>query len=254
MALEPHGRASAEVSAPGRLAGHRRALGHALPDARAAARLAAVLIALMLAGWGAGELSQSLHAGDLATVRDVAAQRTGAETTIAHVLSRLGTGLLIGPLAVACCVVLYRSVGPGAALYVALTTAGAVAIFNVDKLLVARPRPPVEHLEAAAHFSFPSGHATTSAAFYLALAIAVMSLRPSPTWRGAALATGGLLILGIAASRVYLGVHYPTDVAGGVLLGAAWTASVTATCARRRRLAVGGRRMRWRSRVERPGH
>ena len=209
-----------------------RQLRPALPRGRRAAGLLAALAGLMLAGWIVGELIRSLHAADLEVVRDIAARRSPAETTIAHVLSRLGSSLLIGPLALACCIALYRKLGPASGLYVAVATAGAVVIFNVDKLLVGRPRPPVAHLEAATHSSFPSGHATLSAAFYVALATVVAS-RWGPRPRAVGLMTTAvLLVAAIASSRVYLGVHYPTDVAAGVLLGGAWAAAVAASLAR----------------------
>jgi membrane-associated phospholipid phosphatase len=203
-----------------------RQLRPALPRGRRAAGLLAALTGLMLAGWLAGEVIRSWHATDLQVVRDVAAQRSPTETAIAHVLSRLGSSLLIGPLALACCIALYRKAGPAGALYVAASTAGAVVIFNVDKLLVGRPRPPVAHLEAAMHSSFPSGHATLSAAFYVALVTVVASRWESRPRAVGLLTAAVLLVAGIAASRVYLGVHYPTDVAAGVLLGGAWSAAV----------------------------
>jgi undecaprenyl-diphosphatase len=203
-----------------------RQLRPALPRGRRAAGLLAALIGLMLVGWIAGELMRSLHATDLQVVRDVASQRTPAETAIAHVLSRLGSSLLIGPLALAGCIALYRKAGPASALYLAASTAGAVVIFNVDKLLVSRPRPPVVHLEAAAHSSFPSGHATLSAAFYVALVTVLASRWRSRPRAVAVLTVTVLLVAAIAASRVYLGVHYPTDVAAGGLLGGAWATAV----------------------------
>jgi undecaprenyl-diphosphatase len=203
-----------------------RRLTSALPDGRRAVLLVAVLAGLILAGWGAGELIGSLHTADLTAVRDVAGDRTPAATAIAHVLSRLGSSLIIVPVALVCCAVLYRLAGPASALFLAVSTAGATVIFNLDKLLVGRPRPPVRHLEVVAHSSFPSGHATLSAAFYLALVIAFASLSRSRARAAAGLAVAVVLVAGISASRVYLGVHYPSDVAAGVLLATAWTAAV----------------------------
>jgi undecaprenyl-diphosphatase len=81
----------------------------------------------------------------------------------------------------------------------------------------------VHHLEHVASASFPSGHTTQATAFYLALLIIFLASKPSR--RGAvaaAIATIGV-VLGIVFSRVYLGVHYPSDTAAGVLLGASWS-------------------------------
>jgi undecaprenyl-diphosphatase len=102
---------------------------------------------------------------------------------------------------------------------VSLLVAGAVA--SVAKAVVGRPRPPIGlRLVAETEPSFPSGHATDSAACYLALAlvVAVFVLR-RPLARVAIVAVGGLMTVLIGASRLELGVHWPTDVLAGWALG-----------------------------------
>lgn len=138
-------------------------------------------------------------------------------------MSFAGSVFLLGPLALVCCTAQYRSGRPQSAILIALSSGGAALMFNVEKLIVGRPRPPVDHLVAATHSSFPSGHATVAAAFYLALAIVFLARRPHGAAVIASVTATVLLIAGIALSRVYLGVHYPTDVAGGTLFGAMWT-------------------------------
>ncbi len=96
-------------------------------------------------------------------------------------------------------------------------------IVNVDKVIVGRPRPPVDQLVAASHSSFPSGHATVSAAFGVALLVVFVARRPARTAAIASVTGTLLLVVWVALSRVYLGVHYPTDVVGGMLLGATWS-------------------------------
>ncbi len=189
--------------------------------------LAGAFVGLLLIGWGVGGIARVwAQPVDLDWVRDLAGDRTPALTTVSRVLSALGSGYVVFPLALAACLFLLTRAQPGRALAVLLCTFGAVALANLDKLLVGRPRPPVHHLERVSSASFPSGHATQSAGAYLALVLVL--LRPQLPRRAANViaAAAILLLLGVAFSRVYLGVHYPTDVAAGLLLGAAWVWAV----------------------------
>ena len=130
------------------------------------------------------------------------------------------------PLAVLSCLVLGRSGHRREAVAVALSVAGAMLLSSWVKLLVQRPRPPVEHLETVSRWSFTSGHATQASAFWLSLVLALRRSGASP-WASAAAAAVALLVVAVVAcSRVYLGVHYPADVVAGVLLGGGWAAFV----------------------------
>lgn len=196
---------------------------------------AAVLLVLVLLGWGVGELTQLRQGPDLHFVQEVAEQREPVSTALARGLSWAGSSAVIALLAVVSSVGLWLAHRHRAAALVAFATAGAAVIVNLDKLLVGRPRPPVEQLVTAGHSSFPSGHVTLSAAFYLSLLIVLLSRRPSRAITIAAATATVLLVGGIALSRVYLGVHYPTDVTGGILLGASWAVLLAIPLASRRR-------------------
>jgi undecaprenyl-diphosphatase len=180
-------------------------------------------IALVLIGWGLGELSVSAARGaDVDAVKDVAADRTGLLTVVAHVLSFIGSGYVIVPLAVVITMALYSRANRPDASAIALSVAGAMALSSLVKVIVDRARPPVHHLEAVSSASFPSGHATQSTAFFLALLLAWLAVPGGTRRRVLAIAATVLLIVAVALSRVYLGVHYPTDVIAGILLGGAW--------------------------------
>lgn len=109
----------------------------------------------------------------------------------------------------------------GRAVWAVATLLVAWGAANLVKVLVARARPVVADAVAQAPgYSFPSGHTANATA---AAAVTVVLLWPvlGPTGRPVAVALAALLVLVTAADRVLLGVHYPSDVVGGVLLGAA---------------------------------
>jgi undecaprenyl-diphosphatase len=102
-----------------------------------------------------------------------------------------------------------------------LVVVGQNLIANGVKLLVQRPRPPVPHLADATGFSFPSGHSAAAAATWAAVALVLGRGRP---WRVKALLAAAVaaVVAAVATSRVLLGVHWVTDVVGGVALGFGW--------------------------------
>ena len=109
----------------------------------------------------------------------------------------------------------------------AVSLGGAMLISDWVKLLVSRPRPPVEHLQAVTGSSFPSGHATQASAFWFSLVLLSRALEAPPKVTRMAGALATLIVLAVAASRVYLGVHYPSDVVAGTLIGTCWAAYVS---------------------------
>ena len=91
---------------------------------------------------------------------------------------------------------------------------------EVQKYWIARPRPDLDtHLVVVKTSSFPSGHATSSMIFYLSVALA---LTVGTRWHRIAVAVAILLSLMVGASRVMLGVHWPSDVIGGWAFGMLW--------------------------------
>jgi undecaprenyl-diphosphatase len=104
-----------------------------------------------------------------------------------------------------------------------VTALSAIALSNTLKLLVARPRPDlVEHLVTVTSPSFPSGHALMSATIYLTLGALLARNWPQPSLRRYFMTVATVLALLIGVSRVYLGVHWPSDVLVGWCLGGLW--------------------------------
>lgn len=109
------------------------------------------------------------------------------------------------------------------ALMVLVATLGGMAISEGLKVGFARPRPDlVAHAVDVTSMSFPSGHAMLSAVTYLTLGALLARTQERRRARGYILGAAVVLTLLIGMSRIYLGVHWPTDVLAGWCLGAAW--------------------------------
>lgn len=127
------------------------------------------------------------------------------------------------------------------AMYVALSVAGGAIASSLLKELFDRPRPDlVAHGQEVYTASFPSGHSMLSAVTFLTLGVLLAGAQPERHMRAYVLALAILLTLVVGVSRVYLGVHWPTDVLGGWAAGAAWALACW----------VLARRLRRRGRIE----
>jgi undecaprenyl-diphosphatase len=144
--------------------------------------------------------------------------------TVAVIVTDAGSPVAVDVVTAVAAVVLLLARRWRAAAFVVVARLLELGVETVVKDLVARPRPvlidPVSH---ASGFSFPSGHAAGSAAVFGAVLVVVLG-ELSAARRALRTSVVGLVVVfvaGVAASRVMLGVHYPSDVTGGVLLGIA---------------------------------
>lgn len=111
----------------------------------------------------------------------------------------------------------------GAAVFVTLSMVGGTLISNTLKAVFDRPRPDlVPHAVEVSSASFPSGHAMLSAVAYLTLGALIAEVLPQRRFRIYLLLWAVFLTLLVGITRVYLGVHWPTDVLAGWCIGAAW--------------------------------
>ena len=193
--------------------------------------LAAWLVLVTAVVVAAGHLLESAEGPGGSTSVDrtittwVIGHRTGALTAVAHGLSLVGSQVVLSPLVAVALLALAIRRWWRAAAALAGAWAGAITIYSVAKLFVLRPRPPRDlWLTRAGGTSFPSGHATQSIATFAALALVIALWSPRTRLPGRVIAL--VLAAGVGWSRVYLGVHWPTDVAAGWLAGAAWIALV----------------------------
>ncbi|MEV0271181.1 phosphatase PAP2 family protein [Hamadaea sp. NPDC050747] len=182
---------------------------------------------------------------DRPTVDWLAAHRTPPLTTVQIAITTLGDAKVLVPvvsLAAIAVAARRRSWGP---ILLALAGLGGIHLLtNLIKVLVARPRPnPPDQAVPVTGFSFPSGHTTGSLVGFCLLAWLLCLLTTRIAVRAAAwaLAVAGAVLVGL--SRVYLGVHYPSDVIGGWLLALTWLGAV----------AVGARIWQAARRRVRPG-
>ena len=154
----------------------------------------------------------------------MAAHRSEGLDAGLRILTWLGSLYILTPLAVLLVVVLLYFQKRWEALMLVVGFTGATLTVHLAKALLARPRPafvePVIALPTDG--SFPSAHTAQIVAFALGVALIVRRLWPE--WQAPALAMAVLLIVIVGVSRVYLQVHYPSDVLGGLLLGIGWIA------------------------------
>ena len=148
-------------------------------------------------------------------------------TDLMRGLSLIGSPFATAPaVALAAGLLWWRGMKDDAVL-VAAAAFGAAALDEVMKLHFKRQRPDVPWAFVHEHsFSFPSGHSVLAFVMYGVIVYKTQDKLRSK-WAKAALMLGALLmVVGIGVSRVYLGVHYPSDVAGGYFVGAVWLAAV----------------------------
>jgi undecaprenyl-diphosphatase len=192
------------------------------------------LVVITSAAVGAGKLMEDVTDGDGVAVLDhpvasfVATHRTGALTMLMRAASVSGSPVVLGAITVAAGVVLgIIWGGRGPVLVAVMTVAGNGVLTLVLKQAVARPRPPLGGALAAADgYAFPSGHAANAAAAFGVLAL--LCAGPLRTWTARVGVWAGAAILTtlVGISRIYLGVHWVTDVLGGWAFGTLWLAVV----------------------------
>lgn len=147
---------------------------------------------------------------------------------ISHVISFLGSPLWFYVIVGGSAIWFWRRNDRRIAIFLVVTSLAGGAVDTVVKVLVNRPRPEVDDpITHAFGKSFPSGHAMSTTFVYGALLLAYMPFLPKRA-RPWAIAGYVTLVLLVSASRLSLGVHFLSDVVGGVVLGAAWLAIAVA--------------------------
>ncbi|KXP01048.1 hypothetical protein AXK60_09545 [Tsukamurella pseudospumae] len=166
---------------------------------------------------------------DSAVMNAIEPSRSAGVTSVVSVLTDLFSPVLI-PVWALCVAgfLLFRDRRVQRAVTVLAAVAAAAAVAEMIKLVVGRPRPPAADQLGAheATLSYPSGHVTGTAA--LLLAVALVGIAGRSAARSATVAAALVVTVFVAWTRVYLGVHWLTDVSAGFVVGAATAALVVA--------------------------
>jgi undecaprenyl-diphosphatase len=142
----------------------------------------------------------------------------GSEAGNTHAI--LAVGLIAGAVALA----VIRQWRP--IVFLLATMFGELTLFLASAALVDRARPDVPHLDGRLPTSsFPSGHVAATICLYSAIAILALP-RTRAWWRWLLVAAAVLMPLWVTVSRMYRGMHHPTDILGAVLLAAGWLAAM----------------------------
>ena len=208
-----------------------------------------VIAGALLAAWagdGFLELAEQLHSKNSAMqrldarVHDWAvAKRYISATTFFETMTKIGGPAGVAAIAIVITIALLITRRFRWAIYFAFTIGGGGLIDSELKRFFARARPGVaEMLRHASGYSFPSGHAMGSTVLFASLSYLAIRTLPRWRWKSAAMALGATFIVFVSLSRVYLGVHWISDVGAGITAGLLWTTMTTVAYETSRRIRL----------------
>ena len=193
-------------------------------------------IAIAVAGTLAfAELGEQVRRGgtqafDVAVLEWLGQHHTKLLTAAAVELTYLGTGTVVLMIVGVAALFLWHTEHKHSARLLLAAVAGNILLNGALKLVFHRPRPDIFAWQTVAvSSSFPSGHAMSATVCYGTVAYLVARLQKHHWSRVLTLTGAVVLILLICATRLYLGVHYPSDVLAGILVGLAWASFCMAT-------------------------
>jgi undecaprenyl-diphosphatase len=184
---------------------------------------------------GFAELAEQVLAGetqafDVAILQWLNAHQHPLLTSLMIEMTYLGTGSVVVVVVGVAALFLWHTEHKHSARLLLAATIGNLLLNGALKLVYHRVRPSVFVWQTVAvSSSFPSGHAMSATVVYGTVAYLVMRLQSHHWARMLTLGTATMLILLVCFTRLYLGVHYPSDVIGGMIVGLAWAGFCMAT-------------------------
>ena len=166
----------------------------------------------------------SLHRDEVAFEGSVVAHRTPWWDHVTSFGTVLGaTETVIALTAAGCLVLGLRGHGPRLPVFLAVAVAGETALFVLASMVVHRLRPAIPHLDGAPPTSsFPSGHTAATVALWCGLALGLARTRPGHPLRVLSWGLAVVIPAFVLSSRLYRGMHWPTDVAASVVFTLLW--------------------------------
>jgi undecaprenyl-diphosphatase len=195
-------------------------------EAAILASLGAAVLALFLFAWLGNEMLQgdTLHFDQV--IREWAHRYASPGMTSAmNVISLLGYNILIVELAIALAIFAWLR-WRRALLWLAVAMTGSLVLDLTLKYIYHRTRPTAYFGMAPHSYSFPSGHALCSFCFYGVVAGLLSARIKSLALQMVIWCLAAALVIAIGVSRIYLGVHYPSDVVAGYLAATVWVGTV----------------------------
>ena len=185
---------------------------------------------LAFAALGAHVRQGATQKFDVAILRWMSEHQSPILTSAALELTHLGTGTVVFTIVGVAALFLWNTQHKHSARLLLAAVAGNLLLNYALKLAFNRPRPSVFAWQTTAlNTSFPSGHAMSATVCYATVAYLVARLQKHHWARALTLGGATILILLICGTRLYLGVHYPSDVIAGILVGLAWASFCMAT-------------------------
>jgi undecaprenyl-diphosphatase len=180
--------------------------------------------------WAFSEIAGGVRHGrtqqfDDTVLRWMAAHQSKPKDAVMVEITSLGTGVVVGMIVLVAGMFLWLNHHKHSAILLIAATLGGIVLDNLLKIGFNRPRPQVFQWGTyAMSSSFPSGHAMSSVIVYGTVAYLAARLQQRLASRILTMAVAAIMIVAICFSRLYLGVHYPSDVLAGVVIGLAWAA------------------------------